>query len=166
MRQILLGCVMLLIFVIGYIVTNEIDFFLKNIQYNSHKSEKNGKFYIAYEHPEDCLVMKEIYEEMKAEILVENLELVYGSICEINRMIKAGNVDIAVCCFHPEQETATEKYKNFKIVSIKKPVIQYQGIAQSISPLSKEDNQRIVLWKEDNRKIENVIARFFRKNAV
>lgn len=159
MKEILLVCVMLLILGIGYIVTNEIDFFLKNIRCGSLKSKKSGKFYIAYEHPEDCLVIKDIYEEMKAEISVENLELVYGSISEISKMIKEGNIDIAVCSFHPD--LATEEYMNSKIVFIKNPIIQYQGIAQRISPLSKENCQRIVLWKDNDRKIENVVGRFF-----
>lgn len=159
MKEILLACIMPLIFVTGYIVTNEIDFFLKNILCGSLKSKKSGKFYIAYEHPEDCLVIKDIYEEMKKEISVENLELVYGSISEISKMIKAGNIDIAVCSFHPD--LATEEYMNSKIIFIKNPVMQFQDIEQCISPLSEEDNQRIILWKQDDRETENVIGRFF-----
>lgn len=158
MREIVLASTMVLLFLIGYHFMKKVDLFLCNTRTASCAITDTLTLSIAFEYPEDIVLMKDTVTSMLENNPGDDIVFFYGTYDEIKHNIEWGKLDIGVLNYN-KQEWNNQEVGSEKLELLRKN-IQYSECKIQLEQLEPEPIERIIVWKKCNS--NNLLSAFIK----
>lgn len=164
MKELLLVCAVVVIFVFGYYIMKKLDAFLINNQ-SCIKAENTEKsLLIAFDNLMIIDSLMPLFERFSKENPDCQLHFLFGSTEDIYNKLNKNSINIGFIKYTYSKDE--DIYNNF-IISVKPSYIFCENIGYDIEPLNFSDDQTIVIWKKhSNNSFTNSFSDFLLSNQA